>query len=216
MRGWMRGLLRGIRFEARRGDPLARIVEAEQERTIDAISGALTYAMKVRDVSSRVTDHSARVSILANQIGKRLGVSEADQHVLTLSAHLHEIGIFTLPPELLERATPLSTAELEQVRAQAGVSAEVARLVHRPRVARLIENQYLDYGTLESKHALDESDLLLAGILRVADVLVAVSYPRPYQPPMPRGISEALLERGAGIWYHPQAVIGALTIPKFL
>ena len=136
--------------------------------------------------------------------------------MLQVAARLHEVGVFGVPPELLHRPAPLSEEELETVRGQARVSAGVARLIHPPRVAELIENQYEDHRKLAEGDRIGDRDVLLAGILRVADVYAAVTWPRPYQDPMPAPFRDELLRAGAGTRFHPLAVESALTIATAL
>lgn len=213
---WFRRLVGRILLERRFPAHLPSLVEEERERTERAMATALVFGLSVRDAELGVTEHSARVALVAEWIAQRVGIHDADRYLLQLSARLHELGMFTVPRELLERRSPLTTAELDAVRSQARISAEVARLVHPPRVAELIENQYEDYRELARSRDIAERDLLLAGILRVADVFAAVTWPRPYQDPMPLARREELLQSGAGTRFHPQAVDSALELnPPF-
>lgn len=209
---WITQLFRHLAAGGRRSASPRTAVHDELARTESTLSTALVFGMQVRDSQLGVVDHSARVALVAERIARKMGVSEADRYLLTLAARLHELGMFAVPQELLCRPAPLSTQELRQVRAQAGISAEVARLVHPPRVVGLIEHQYEDYREVARARRLEERDLLLAGILRVADVFAAVTWPRPYQDPMPAPFREELLRSGAGTLFHPLAVTYVLAL----
>lgn len=173
----------------------------------------LVYALDARNPQLEIIEHSALVSRLASLIAERVGVTEGDRYLLRSAAQLHEIGMLTVPAELLVRSAPLTRAELERVRSQAAVGAEIVRAAHHPRVALLVENQYLDYRELQRDPRIGPRDLLLAGILRVADVITAVTWPRPYQDPMPASVRDEVLRSGAGTRFHPLAVHFALQLP---
>lgn len=173
----------------------------------------LVHALDARNPELEIIEHCALVSRVAALIAKRVGISEGDDYILRSAAQLHEIGMLTVPGELLMRSAPLTRAELARVRAQAAVSAELVRAAHHPRIALLVENQYVDYRELQRDTRCGPRDLLLAGILRVADVISAVTWPRPYQDPMPASVREEVLRSGAGTRFHPLAVHFALQLP---
>lgn len=189
-----------------------RRLDEERDKTQRAILRTLTDGLDIREAELEIIEHSALVAALCGSVGRLLHLSEADAYILETAARLHEIGMFAVPPELLLRTDPLSPDELERVRAQARISADLASTMHHPRVARLIEYQYEDYTALADR--MPEADLLLAGILRVADVIAAVTRPRPYQESLPPGERAVLLERGAGTRFHPLAVQGALQLSR--
>lgn len=209
---WFRRMVRHILLGRHAHEKTHSLVNEEREKVERTMATAVVFAMGVQDSQLSVMDHSARVALVAEWIAKRAGIHDADRYILQLAARLHELGMFAVPPELLHRPAPLSTEELETVRSQARMSAEVARLVHPPRVADLIENQYEDHRRLARGNRLEDRQLFLAGILRVADVYAAVTWPRPYQDPMPTEFRDELLQRGAGTQFHPLAVESALAI----
>jgi response regulator RpfG family c-di-GMP phosphodiesterase len=180
-------------------------------RTTRTMVRTLAFGLEVRDTELDIVDHCTLVAEIAARIGRLLRISEAEAYILDTAARLHEIGMFAVPPALLKRAAPLSPEELALVRSQARLSAEIASTMHHPRVVELIEHQYDDYAELTEK--LEEPSLLLAGILRVADLIAAVTRPRPYQVPLPGDRRAELLRSGAGTRFHPAAVRCALQVP---
>ena len=184
------------------------ISRRQQARTTRTMARTLGFGLEMRDAELNIVEHCTLVAELCVRLGRLLRISEADAYILETAARLHEIGMFTIPPALLKRAAPLSPEELARVRSQARVSAEIAATMHHPRVVQLIEHQYDDYTELAGKF--DESDLLLAGILRVADLIAAVTHPRPYTVGLPCERRTQLLQSGAGTRFHPAAVRCAL------
>lgn len=171
-----------------------------------AMVESLVVALRNRDEDLQLTNHCARVASLAEVIGRVMGLSEDLCRALRTAAQLHEIGMLTVPQELLHKPGPLDREELALVRAQARLGAEIVRSVHGDLVASLVEHQYRDLEELHDLLPRHGAELLMAGILRAVDVFDTVTYPRPYQSPL-RGDSRAeLLRSGAGSKFHPRIV----------
>lgn len=185
-------------------------LEEEKSRTHQTIMRTLSFGLEARDDETEAIEHSALVTILCAALARILELSESDRYILETAAQLHEVGMMTVPAALIASEGALTPEQLEQVRGQAKISADLASSAHHPRVASLIELQYDDYDDLVGR--LKDPDLLLAGVLRVSDVIAAVTRPRPYQHPMPPDERAAILEAGAGTQFHPLAVQAALKL----
>ncbi|HEU0015985.1 MAG TPA: HD domain-containing phosphohydrolase [Longimicrobium sp.] len=212
MLDWIQRRLLGRAADARGAASAFPGMRRQLASTHDRIVDAFSMALELREPELRVLDHSARVGIVADHIAAEMGVPEGDRYILHTAAQLHEVGMLTLPSELVGRPGPLTRTEVEAVRGQARVSALLARVGYHPRVARLIEDQYTDFGDLLARPALAEADLLLSGIFRVADVFASVTWPRPYQDPMRPERRAMLLRGGAGTRFEPLAVSAALAL----
>jgi response regulator RpfG family c-di-GMP phosphodiesterase len=187
------------------------VVKEELARTNRAMVRALAFGLELRDAELDIVRHCTLVADFCGTLGRFLDLSLGEMYIVDTAARLHEIGMFMVPTALLKRPAPLSAEELARVRSQARLSAEIAATMHHPRVARLIEHQYDDYSALVGK--LDESDLLRAGIVRVADLIAAVTRPRPYQGALSWEKRVRLLRAGAGTHFHPRVVECALEMP---
>ena len=174
------------------------------------ILDAFELALQAREPQLGLMDHAARVAMVAGRIAASMGIGDGDRYILNTAAQLHEMGMLSLPVELIERRGTLSPQELQWVRGQARVSADIARAAYHPRIALLIENQYRDHTELR-RDGLSERDLVLAGIFRVADVFATVTWPRPYQAAMSAPTRSHLLQSGAGTRFDPLAVHAALS-----
>lgn len=185
---------------------------AEPADTADtelAMACALTFALEARNPGLGLVEHCSRVADLALRIADEVGLDDENRTTVWNAARLHEIGMLAIPDSLLERAGPLTIAEIERVRAHAWIGAEIVRATFSERTAWLVEHQYSDHQTLRSQvPSADElKDLaLLAGIFRVADVFVAMSCPRPYQDVIPLENRLDVLRSGSGDRFHPDAV----------
>lgn len=170
---------------------------------------ALTYALELRETTGQIAEHSSRVALLATSMGELVDVRGVDLDRLRTAAELHEIGMVAVPPDLLIRPCRLTRDELQRVRLQASVGAEIVRASHGPGTARIIERQYDDYARIR-RMTVDSRELLLAGILRVADVFDAMTAPRAYQEPVPEERWRHVLRGGSGSKFHPAAVYALL------
>ena len=188
-------------------------VSTEDTQSTDDVEQAMTSTfartLAMRSTTSQIVEHSRRVVALVAAIGDLVEVRGPEWERLQLAARLHEIGMITVPTDLLTRRSQLSPAELDAVRAQARMGAEMVRVSHNAETARLIERQYDDYRYLR-RSVLDSRELLLAGILRIADVYDAMVMPRPYQEPVPEGRLRQVLRIGSGTKFHPAAVFALL------
>lgn len=173
------------------------------------MAAALAQALEGRATTSQIVAHSRRVARVACAIGDMVGLEADELDRLRRAAQLHEIGMVGVPAQLLTRKAGLSPAELAQVRAQARVGAEIVNAAHGSATARLVERQYDDYTAVRAETA-DTRELLLTGLLRVADVFDAMTAPRPYQSPLPEHQWRQVLRLGSGSKFHPAAVFALL------
>jgi HD-GYP domain-containing protein (c-di-GMP phosphodiesterase class II) len=178
-----------------------------KKRMIDSFA----LALEAREPHLGLIAHAAHVATVAGYLADALDLDEGEQYLLRTAAYLHEVGMLTLPLGLAERVGPLSPQELDDVRGQALVSAEIAKAAFHPRIIALITNQYSDYSDLQQT-ALTGRDQLLAGIFRVADLVATVTWPRAHSPAQAWTVREHLLNEGAGTRFHPLAVRAALSL----
>lgn len=166
---------------------------------------ALTFGLDARNARLRFVEHCTRVADLADHVAAELGVQAEARNLLGAAAQLHEIGMVSVPAAILEAPTRLHPEDRARIREHAAVGAEIVRATYSERTARLVEHQYTDFAGLQQVFP-DEVDLLLAGILRAADVFDAVTHPRPYQDRLRTTHRERILVQGSGSRFHPRAV----------
>lgn len=166
---------------------------------------ALAQTIAARD--PYMSGHSTRVAVLCRRVGAEMGLRAADLETLETAATLHEIGKMSVPLELLHKTTPLTPAELAQIRAHAAAGARIVGAIPSlQRIVPLVEHQNTDYCYL-SEHLPESSrDFLLACILHMVDAYDAMVSERSYRTAMPREYWETTLSGGAGTRFHPDAV----------
>jgi response regulator RpfG family c-di-GMP phosphodiesterase len=200
--------LRALRGETwREIDRLQQVAREVQRDTVNALAATIA----ARD--PYMHGHAMRVAELCRRLGPPLGIRDEDEDVLETAARLHEIGKASVPVELLHKAEPLSTEELEWIRSHVRTGAEIVRMVPSlERVAKVIEHQATDYRDLERILGRGTADALLPGVLRVVDAYDAMTHSRAYRGATQREHWERTLTRGAGTTFHPGAVHALLRV----
>lgn len=165
------------------------------------MSRALTCALDACGAEFRLARHAAEVARCVRALAEACGVGADDVDALVCAARLHELGRLGVP-----RLGPEAAAdrEMDHRRAHARFGGEIARRARGERVGWLVEHQYARYSDLRGQLPEGDRRVLLAGLLRVADVaelhLSAGGRGRPAA-----GL-EKLLRDGRGSLYHPAAV----------
>lgn len=177
------------------------IAEAKLQMTT-----AFMFGVEARNHRSRFVEHGARVSVLCDWLAMNFDVHEEARRDLRSAAQLHELGMMAIPTELVDSPTRLDDTAIERIRSQAGISAEICRSTQSARTVRLIEEQYTDFPLLQKRFAEGSMDILLAGILRVADAFDAITHPRPYQEHIPAAQRMQTLSDGEGTRFHPLVI----------
>ena len=191
--------------QPRQTPPQEELERAADEASL-AVASALMVALERRDDEMGFSAHSARVALLADRIATLLDLDEPLRALLRHTALIHEVGMIGVPAELINKRGILTPDELAQIHHQAEIGAAIAEATCGPLAATVIRHQYDDYASLRDRLGDDPAALLLAGILRTADVVDAISQPRPYQPPLPPATRRNLLRAGAGSRFDPAAV----------
>lgn len=182
----------------------ARLQRAIREAQLEMVS-ALAITMETKDPYMR--GHCARVAELAAAVAQELGVEEEATERLRTAALLHELGKIAVPLSLLHKTEALSAEELEQIRAHPQAGTQIVTAIPSLRhLAPLIASQYTEHAELSEQIGAGHEDLLLAGILRVADSYDAMTSSRSYRNVLPRESWIAVLRSGQGRRFHPAAV----------
>jgi putative nucleotidyltransferase with HDIG domain len=167
---------------------------------------ALAAALDARDPYT--AGHSERVSQISVVIARQLHLPESEVAIIRLGALLHDIGKIGLADEILQKPTPLSPDEFEQIKRHPALGARILRQVsflepHLP-IVELHHERPDGHGYPFGLRG-DEVPLA-ARIVHVADAYDAMTSARAYRPARPLGAAVAELRLYSGTQFDPECV----------
>lgn len=152
---------------------------------VDALAEALADVVDLKSPS--FLGHSTGVARLAEEAGARLGLGADGRVALRRAGLLHDLGRVGVPSRVWEKPGPLSPSEWEQVRLHAYAGERI--LARAPALAPLatlagMHHERLD-GSGYHRGAAAAAIPAAARLLAAADVLHALTEPRPHRPARP-------------------------------
>jgi putative nucleotidyltransferase with HDIG domain len=180
-------------------------------RSFDATVTAFAAAVEARD--PRTQEHLGRVSRLAAETARRMGLSDRQVEIVRYGAILHDIGKIAVPSEILAKKGPLTEDEMALLQAHAEIGAKMLEktglLEEAIPLVRYHEERWdgsVD-GPFASTFGLSGEDIPLgARIIAVADTWDAMVSERPYRPTPGPSAAAAELRRLAGTQFDPEVV----------
>ncbi len=172
----------------------ARHLEDVLEQIIETLSGALAE----RDPYT--VGHQRRVADLALAIGRAMQLAPHRLEALELAALVHDIGQIEIPSEIISRPGPLTPAEMALVQQHPVMGYEILKDVQSPWPLADIVHQHhenLD-GSGYPRGLAGDAICLEARILRVCDIIEAMSSHRVYRSSHPMGSVLEEVQRMAG------------------
>lgn len=169
-----------LREELKRWEPADRAVEATDER-LDLIGRA--FARVVDAKSPWTYRHSERVTDLAVEIGRRLGMEDGELRTLRRAALLHDIGKLGISNMILDKEGQLTEKEFEEVKEHPAYSDRILRRVSAFReVAEIAARHHERLDGSGYFRGLERTRLSTPErVLAVADVYEALTADRPYR-----------------------------------
>lgn len=160
--------------------------------------------------------HQKRVAILSSAIAKEINLSEDQVESIYIAAMIHDIGKISVPTDILNKPVNISKIEFNLVKEHPKIAFETLKDIESPWQTTTIILQHherLD-GSGYPLGLTNESIILEAKILGVADVVEAMSSHRPYRPSL--GINKALEEilKNKGKLYDPVVVDACIKLFK--
>jgi putative nucleotidyltransferase with HDIG domain len=180
--------------------------EAETRAAYLGTIRALAAALDARDPYT--AGHSERVSQMSVLIARQLRVPEQEVAIIRLGALLHDIGKIGLADDILQKLTPLTPEEFEQIKRHPALGARILRQVsflepHLP-IVELHHERPDGHGY---PFGLRGNDIPLAArIVHVADAYDAMTSARAYRPARPPSAAVAELRLYSGTQFDPDCV----------
>jgi putative nucleotidyltransferase with HDIG domain len=195
----------------RLGDRLTlALADVQHVRHLAALSaGTLTAFARAIDANSPWTaGHSERVTAVSLVIGEGMGLTTDELETLRCGGLLHDIGKIGVPPEILNKAAPLTMKEREVIQRHPGLGAEILAPIGAFTAAIPIvrsHHEKLD-GTGYPDGLAGDDIPYLARVLAVADVFDALVSDRPYRAGLEVSNAVMIIHNGVGTHFDPRPV----------
>jgi diguanylate cyclase (GGDEF)-like protein/putative nucleotidyltransferase with HDIG domain len=172
-------------------------------RTIEA----LALAIEAKDENTH--GHIQRVQVYAVELGRQLGLPEADLQALRAASILHDIGKLAVPEHIISKPGKLTPEEFEKMKIHPVVGAEILARVEFPYpvvpIVRAHHERWDGSGYPDGIKA--EAIPIGARILSAVDCLDALASDRQYRRALPLDQAMAAVVAEAGTSYDPRVVI---------
>jgi putative nucleotidyltransferase with HDIG domain len=213
VRGASSTLRRQWRLLQERSAALAESYERLESSTLEAIE-SLNATVEAKDPYT--AGHSKRVQELALEIGKRLGLDEAEIDALRYGALFHDIGKIAVPDAILTKPAALTAEEYEVMKTHslegARIAAKFGRLHEAVPLIRHHHERW-DGGGYPGGLA-GERIPRAAAIVGLADAWDAMTTARPYSEAMSASAALEEVRRGRGSQFAPEAVDALIALAR--
>lgn len=172
----------------------------------EAVMVALARTVEARD--NYTEQHLRRVADRSVEIGRRMGVSEAELEAVRLGGLLHDLGKIAVPDSVLHKPGQLTREEFALIRKHPEAGAEIVRPLRPfdgPEPAVLHHHERFD-GTGYPYGLRRDRIPLAARIIAVADAFDAMTTDRPYRAALTPAEAVGRLEEGSGAQWDPVVV----------
>lgn len=179
-------------------------------QTIDA----LIAAIEAKDQYTR--GHSQRVSGLAVQIAKKMGMSRQQAEELRIAGILHDIGKIGISDSILQKRGPLTKEEYEEIKKHPAISNKILYPIGlSDRILKAIAFHHERFDGRGYPFGLTNESLgIEPQIIAVADAFDAMTSSRPYREPLSLLTAIRELEKNKGTQFHPEIVDIMVQIQK--
>lgn len=173
-----------------------------QERTYISFNEFRTY-----DNNTYV--HSVNVSLLATLIGQEMNFRGHELKLIACSGLLHDLGKLSVPLEILNKPSELTSTEFALVREHTLKGVDLLRQANAPLelvgAIRSHHERWEGHGYPQGlrQRAIPE----IARIIAVADVFDALTADRPYRAGLPPYHVLEMIMAGAGVDFDPEVVM---------
>jgi len=184
-----------------------------QARLIEELAandlGTLTALARTVDTNSPWTaGHSERVTNLAMNLGRELGMSTHEIDLLRRGGLLHDIGKLGVSQSILDKPGKLTEEETAVMRRHPSKGAEILEPIpNLQKVIPIVSQHHERFDGKGYPHGLSGEDISLhARILALADVVDALISDRPYRPGWSREKVLVYTRENSGSQFDPSVV----------
>ena len=163
----------------------------------------LRYTVEAKDTYTR--GHSDRVSEYSVLIGKYMGLSDNDLHILKVGGLFHDIGKIGVPDSILLKTDKLTDDEYSEIKNHPVIGAHIlsTATIFQDLIPIVKHHHEKFDGTGYPSKLKGEDIPLFARIAAVADTFDAMTSKRTYRDAMPVDVVKAEIERCKGTQFDP-------------
>ena len=177
-------------------DPTAPGSDADEHRH-RTLASALALAVDAKDTYTR--SHSQTVSELCVLIAGELGFEGERLARIRIAGLLHDVGKIGVPDAILNKPSPLTADEYEQIKAHASLGSDIVTAADLPTEARWVRHHHERYDGNGYPDEISGEDIALESrIIGVADAYEAMTSDRPYRAAPGQAYAIGELRRHAG------------------
>jgi len=185
-------------------DIAERLGEIEERTNIGTLR-ALAVAVDARRQTAGT--RSATVSALAAALARQLGLDDERARLIELAALVHDVGMISLPDEILAKPGPLDAAETAQMRRHPELGEQIVAASAPPRIVPWIRHHQERWDGEGYPDGLRAVAIPLeARIIAVCDAWTAMTSDRPYRNAKSPAEAVAELRACAGTQLDPELI----------
>lgn len=159
---------------------------------VDALVVALSDMVEVKDPYT--AGHQRRVSMLAVEIAKEMGLNDNETQLIKIAGLLHDIGKISIPLDILTKPSKLKRTEFELIKDHVEEGYKILKnITDFDEIAIMVRQHHERINGSGYPSGINGDEMTIGGrILAVADVVEAMASHRPYRAAL--GIDAALDE----------------------
>ncbi len=196
-----------------------RRTEEELKQTLKnlrvALGGVIELSESVVEFRDPCTaGHQRRVADLARSMATNMGLPKEQIEGIRIAGAIHDIGKISIPADILCKPGRLTCFEYDLVKAHPKIGYDLLKTIQFPwRVADIVYQHHEQMDGSGYPLGLSGRDILPeARIIRVADVVEAMSSHRPYRPAYPLDDILGEITRKQGVCYDTAAVASCVDL----
>lgn len=140
----------------------------------------LMYCTGLKD-ESMVTNTISTICV-CNELGKKLRISEAERNEIYYAALLHDVGMLTIPHEILNAPRKLEEAEINLIHTHVTVMEEILKGKVSDRIISIVAAHHERFDGSGYPRGLKGSAMYNSqAILQTAEVVVNLNVDKPYR-----------------------------------
>jgi putative two-component system response regulator len=166
----------------------------------------LAKSIRERDVITY--DHSRRVALYAYRFARHVGWTHRRARDLSLSGLVHDLGKTWLKNNVLQKESPLSGDEREDMKRHCAIGARILQVYAVPEtvINGVLYHQEMYNGQGYPNGLVGGSIPLEGRLIAVVDVFDALASPRPYKSPMTIEATRDYIISQSGQYFDPLVV----------